>query len=141
MRRDGFAVKARIEGPPARKNPVLLRQTSFLALSEQVNFPSELSIGLVQSSHRARFGEVEQRGAALTPKGRELYNVILAEAMQRMRSSYDDEVSETLFREGFENFPDDWQVLVRNGLVFLNVTSAARLEQRKQRASSSAVLR
>ena len=65
----GIAPKAVVEGPPSRNCPILLRQTSFKALSEDVVF-ADGSPG----QHTARFGEIEQRGVALTPKGRALYD-------------------------------------------------------------------
>ncbi len=33
-----------------------------------------LFAGQKQGTHTARFGEIEQRGVALTPKGRQLYD-------------------------------------------------------------------
>lgn len=81
MKASIIAVKEHIEGPPPRKCPILLRQTSFLALEEMVGFKLSRSERgsdyyeprpmrrLVLSSHRARFGEIEQRGAAVTPQG------------------------------------------------------------------------
>lgn len=59
----GITPKILIEGPPRREVPILLRQTSFKALEEQVLFVDEK-----QGTHTARFGEIEQRGVALTPK-------------------------------------------------------------------------
>ena len=38
MHGKGMDVKERIEGPPRRRCPILLRQTSFLALKEPINF-------------------------------------------------------------------------------------------------------
>ena len=58
----GIPPKAVVEGPPTRRHPILLRQTSFKALQEKVAFSD------AQGSHTARFGEIEQRGAALTPR-------------------------------------------------------------------------
>ncbi len=73
----GMTPKAIIEGPPRREIPILLRQTSFKALEEVVLFSDHQ-----QSTHTARFGEVEQRGIALSPKGRALYDALLLEAGQ-----------------------------------------------------------
>ena len=56
-----------------RKCPILLRQTSFKALEEPVSFQSADG-GWTTGSHTARFGEIEQRGIALTPKGSALYD-------------------------------------------------------------------
>lgn len=71
--------------------PVLLRQTSFLALSEYIEFTNPedgsheaghhqvrfaWSISPLKSlmssphTHQARFGEIEQRGCALTEEGK-----------------------------------------------------------------------
>ena len=69
MPKRGITAKAVIEGPPRRSCAILLRQTSFKALEETVAFKSAAG-GTVAGAHKARFGEIEQRGAALTPKGR-----------------------------------------------------------------------
>jgi uncharacterized glyoxalase superfamily metalloenzyme YdcJ len=56
---------------------VLLRQTSFRALSEPRQFRD--SEGTVtEGSLRVRFGEVEARGVALTPKGRARYDAAMS---------------------------------------------------------------
>ena len=77
MAAEGLEIKDTIEGPPQREFPILLRQTAFKALSEPVEFKSEM--GWETAHHTARFGEIEQRGAALTPKGRALYDSCLAQ--------------------------------------------------------------
>ncbi len=64
----GITPKAVIEGPPRRDCDILLRQTSFKALEEPIAFADEA--GKKQGTHTARFGEIEQRGVALTAKGR-----------------------------------------------------------------------
>uniref|UniRef100_UPI00398C2912 2-oxoadipate dioxygenase/decarboxylase family protein n=1 Tax=Salmonella enterica TaxID=28901 RepID=UPI00398C2912 len=71
----GITPKILIEGPPRREVPILLRQTSFTALEEQVLFVDEK-----QGTHTARFGQIEQRRVALTPKGRRLYDELLRKA-------------------------------------------------------------
>lgn len=76
MRAEGMDIKETIEGPPRRNYPVLLRQTAFKALTEAVEFKT--GSGWETAHHTARFGEIEQRGTALTPKGRELYDRCLA---------------------------------------------------------------
>ena len=55
----GAEMKDHIEGPPPRRAPVLLRQTSYQALVETVRFDGEET-----GTHAARFGEIEQRGRA-----------------------------------------------------------------------------
>jgi len=70
----GIEMIDRIQGPPRTDGPdVLLRQTSFRALAEPRTF-REPDGSIVVDSLRVRFGEVEARGVALTPKGRELYD-------------------------------------------------------------------
>ena len=76
MEARGIEMIDRIQGPP-RTAPgvpdVLLRQTSFRALSEPRAFREEDG-SVTEGALRVRFGEVEQRGVALTPKGREIYD-------------------------------------------------------------------
>jgi uncharacterized glyoxalase superfamily metalloenzyme YdcJ len=76
MQQRGIEMIDRIQGPP-RTEPghpdVLLRQTSFRALAEPRLF-REPDGRVVTGDLSVRFGEVEQRGVALTPKGRELYD-------------------------------------------------------------------
>ena len=67
-----------IQGPPCWDGPaVLLRQTSFRALAEPRRFRNDDGT-VVDGSLRVRFGEVEARGVALTPKGRERYDAAMA---------------------------------------------------------------
>lgn len=70
MEAEGLEMIKRIQGPPPWNGPdLLLRQTSFRALDEQRTFTT--ADGQEASSPvRVRFGEVEQRGIALTPQGR-----------------------------------------------------------------------
>ncbi|MBD3837350.1 VOC family protein [Brevundimonas sp.] len=97
MPRRGIAPKETIEGPPARTCPVLLRQTSFKALQEKIVFPGDT--GAVEGAHTARFGEIEQRGCALTPAGRAIYDAALTS-------------------KDFSALPDDWTALRRQGLAW-----------------------
>lgn len=77
MEQRGVAMIDTIQGPPRINAPdILLRQTSFRALDEQREFreaDGSVSIGTL----RVRFGEVESRGIAVTPAGRELYDRFL----------------------------------------------------------------
>ncbi|KAH7463503.1 Uncharacterized protein FOMA001_g18159 [Fusarium oxysporum f. sp. matthiolae] len=128
MQKAGMAVKSRIEGPPKRKCPILLRQTSFLALEEVVKFPtdgegndkravSSQGTNLVEASHKARFGEIEERGAAVTAKGRELYDKLLNESMKKAGNTGPAEVN-AIISETFKQYPDDWTRLRKDGLIF-----------------------
>src|SRR5207253_8341730 len=65
----GMNPKETIEGPPTRRCPILLRQTSFKALSERIEFLGEVGGGS-QGTHTARCGEIEQRAIALTESAR-----------------------------------------------------------------------
>jgi uncharacterized glyoxalase superfamily metalloenzyme YdcJ len=67
-----------IQGPPSWHRPaVLLRQTSFRALAEP-RLLREADGTVTEGSLRVRFGEVEARGVALTPKGRQHYDAAMA---------------------------------------------------------------
>jgi uncharacterized glyoxalase superfamily metalloenzyme YdcJ len=75
----GVSMIDAIQGPPRWAGPdVLLRQTSFRALAEPRRF-READGSVAEGALRVRFGEVEARGVALTPKGRERYAAALAE--------------------------------------------------------------
>lgn len=116
----GIAAKAVIEGPPSRRCPILLRQTSFKALSEQVIFPSDNAKSVV-SSHTARFGEIEQRGIALTPKGQALYDRLLSQTRARIVPDGDGKNAEEYNRvlnEEFAAFPDDYNEMRQQELAY-----------------------
>jgi uncharacterized glyoxalase superfamily metalloenzyme YdcJ len=98
----GITPKAIIEGPPRREVPILLRQTSFKALDEAVRFRDAQ-----QGTHTARFGEIEQRGIALTAKGRELYDRLLQES----ETGTDNRVHQQKLGDIFQAFPDDAKTL------------------------------
>lgn len=117
----GMAVKSRIEGPPPRKCPVLLRQTSFLALQEGIRFAAAGGDEFVDGFHKARFGEIEERGAAVTPAGRKLYDELLVETINtaRERGQDTDPVAvDRILDDAFGKYPDNWDQLRRQGLVF-----------------------
>lgn len=78
MSAQGVQMIDRIQGPPRWAGPdVLLRQTSFRALDEDraVRRPDGT---IEQRPLRVRFGEVEARGIALTPAGRDRYDRVTA---------------------------------------------------------------
>lgn len=115
MPQHGITPKERIEGPPPRDCPILLRQTSFKAIEEPIIFPApddENSIPVHRGSHTARFGEIEQRGVALTRKGRALYDQCLS-AVGHPQQDYDKHLS-----KAFEIFPDDWESLRRHEFAY-----------------------
>jgi uncharacterized glyoxalase superfamily metalloenzyme YdcJ len=114
----GITPKAVIEGPPRRQCPILLRQTSFKALDEPVAFTDQSD---TRGSHSARFGEIEQRGAALTPKGRALYDRLLNAARDELKdfpneanaARYND-----LMAQHFSEFPDTFEGMRQQELAF-----------------------
>ena len=114
----GISPKAVIEGPPTRKHPILLRQTSFKALQEKVAFTDQSD---ALGSHTARFGEIEQRGAALTAKGRALYDRLLnasREALAGFPAEGNAKEYMALLAEQFSEFPDDLAQMRTQGLAF-----------------------
>lgn len=120
MPEKGITPKAVIEGPPTRKCPILLRQTSFKALSEKVRFMDQ-SLGEDAGSHTARFGEIEQRGVALTPKGRRLYDALLNKTRAEMGGSANESNSDRyyeLLAKNFVDFPDDYTELHDQELAY-----------------------
>lgn len=112
----GITPKAVIEGPPRRRHPILLRQTSFKALEEPVRFADD-GASRNDGTHTARFGEIEQRGVALTPKGRALYDSLLTRSRE-LPTAADNLEHQRQLSECFEAFPDDVATLRREALAF-----------------------
>ena len=110
----GMRAKDVIEGPPRRACPILLRQTSFAALEEPILFLGEGHAG-EDGCHTARFGEIEQRGVALTPKGRALYDRLL-------RAARDDGPKDVPYgvrlERAFMQFPDTEDALRGQELAY-----------------------
>ncbi|MDG4664201.1 VOC family protein [Mycobacterium sp. 236(2023)] len=78
MTERGITMIDHIQGPPRIDGPqVLLRQTSFRALAEPRRF-RQSDGAVTDGTLRVRFGEVEQRGVALTPLGRQRYDLAMA---------------------------------------------------------------
>ena len=124
----GITPKAVVEGPPRRQCPILLRQTSFKALQEPVAFVGQAGAA---GSHTARFGEIEQRGAALTPAGRALYDRLLNQAREDLGESPSEANAQRyadLLEQRFEAFPDSYPAMRREGLAYFRyfVTDAGK---------------
>ncbi len=111
----GITPKAVIEGPPRRQCPILLRQTSFKALDEAIAFTD------AKGSHSARFGEIEQRGVALTPKGRALYDRLLNAARDEL-GAFPNEANAgrytELMEQHFQAFPDNHREMREQELAY-----------------------
>ena len=166
MQARGIAPKAIIEGPPKRNCPILLRQTSFKALQEAVSFkkPSNNSNSSNNNAdgnsendsyerghHTARFGEIEQRGVALTPKGRALYDKLLNEARSQLKATPNaDNASKyyQLLEQSFSAFPDNYYDLHKAELAYFyyqpvtdsTITSSKVESERLAAAMSNQVL-
>lgn len=122
----GLPAKAVVEGPPRRTCPILLRQTAFKALDEPVRFPKPDG-GWVTGQHTARFGEIEQRGVALTPKGRALYDQLLADVRAKIvPDATGDNAADYMaaLEAGFAAFPDDWRAMYDAGLAYFKFSTA-----------------
>lgn len=129
----GITPKTIIEGPPKRACEILLRQTSFQALTEPITFP-EARNGSSSSpsppsppapaaanmertnsgNHRARFGEIEQRGCALTRKGHALYVKLMAQVPAAM----DNAAHQRNLAKAFASFPDTFEGMFDQGLAY-----------------------
>jgi uncharacterized glyoxalase superfamily metalloenzyme YdcJ len=76
---------------------------------------------VVAGSHTARFGEIEQRGVALTPAGRALYDRLLSQTRDRARALPDGlnaaEYASAL-TGAFREFPDDYAALRSQRLAY-----------------------
>ncbi|XUO82803.1 VOC family protein [Halomonas sp. KM007] len=118
----GMNPKAVIEGPPRRKCPMLLRQTSFRALEESIRFAGE-----AQGTHTARFGEIEQRGMALTPKGRALYDELLNQG-RAQTAGLDNDAHQAIMERVFAAFPDHHEAIRTEQLAYFHyhLTDAGR---------------
>lgn len=126
-----IAPKAVVEGPPTRKCAILLRQTSFKALEEEVSF-LDAENGWKPGSHTARFGEIEQRGIALTPKGRGLYDRLLNDTRAIVRPAADGSNAreyEAALLDVFAAFPDTWSEIRSQGLGYFaySLTDAGKM--------------
>ncbi len=115
---------------PAEDTPVLLRQDAYKALTEPVEFTNPDGTK-VQTTHTARFGEIEQRFYATTPKGRELYDRCLAEAEAAREkdpalAKRDHAAYQALYRSAFKPFPKSLDELVDAGLVYARYSATPK---------------
>lgn len=126
------------EGPPT-DTPILLRQDSYKALTEPVVF-READGTTVNAKHTARFGEIEQRFYATTPKGRALYDECLA-AADKIRETKPDLIKQDhegyvqAYAKCFTAFPKTLNTLLEQGLVYGRYSVTAKgLEVARQQA-------
>jgi uncharacterized glyoxalase superfamily metalloenzyme YdcJ len=122
MQARGVEMIDEIQGPPRWDGPdVLLRQTSFRALSEPRTFRHPDG-SLTQGALRVRFGEVEARGIALTPAGRDRFEQLTAETDRRLAAGPDLSRADVAPQVWAEGFPGTERELCTQGLGFFTVT-------------------
>jgi uncharacterized glyoxalase superfamily metalloenzyme YdcJ len=117
------------EGPP-EDTPVLLRQDAYKALTEPVQFRNADG-AVVDTVHTARFGEIEQRFYATTPRGRALYDRCLAEADAAREknprlSKTDFAAYEAMYAHPFAPFPKRLPELLAQKLVHARYSPTAK---------------
>jgi uncharacterized glyoxalase superfamily metalloenzyme YdcJ len=115
---------------PSEDTPVLLRQDAYKALTEPVRF-TEDDGSVVETTHTARFGEIEERFYACTPKGRALYDACLAEADAAREKDpglpkRDMAAYEALYRAPFKPFAKTLPGLIAQGLVYARYAPTTR---------------
>ena len=121
----GITMIDEIQGPPDWEGPdVLLRQTSFKALAEQRRFRH--ADGTIRpGSLRVRFGEVEQRGVALTARGRDRYDRMVAEVDLRLAAAPAGTTRVDVARGVWQEFlPGTERELALHGLAFFSYAVA-----------------
>jgi uncharacterized glyoxalase superfamily metalloenzyme YdcJ len=118
MQARGIEMIDEIQGPPRWDGPdVLLRQTSFRALAEPRAF-REPDGTMSHGALRVRFGEVEARGIALTPAGRDRFDELVAAVDRRLAADPGlsrADVAPQVWREGL---PATERELCLSGLGF-----------------------
>ena len=130
MEARGIAMIDEIQGPPDWEGPdVLLRQTSFKALAEERQF-RHADGSVHPGSLRVRFGEVEQRGVALTARGRDLYDRMVAEVDVRLAAAPAGTTRVDVARDVWrENLPTHRAGAGPAGTGVLHVPSCRRTRQ------------
>ena len=132
MQLRGIEMIDEIQGPPRWDGPdVLLRQTSFRALAEPRTF-RDADGGTSEGELRVRFGEVEARGIALTPAGRDRYDELVAVVDRRLADDPDLRRADVAPQVWSEGLPATERDLCLAGLGFFTfavdpVVAAGRL--------------
>ncbi len=126
MQARGITMIDRIQGPPRWRGPdVLLRQTSFRALDEPRLFRDPDGT-VSEGALRVRFGEVEARGIALTPTGRDLYDAAVATVDERAAGEQRDR-DEIAVEVWEETMPATEAELFSRGLGYFTYRTAEDL--------------
>lgn len=119
LKHAGF--KDATEGP-SEDTPILLRQDAYKALTEAVKFTNPDGT-ITDSTHTARFGEIEQRFYATTKSGRELYDKCLTAADAEReknpglaKSNY--AAAQAAYAAHFTSFPKTLAGLIEKGYIY-----------------------
>ncbi len=141
MQARGIEMIDEIQGPPRWEGPdVLLRQTSFRALAEPRRF-READGRVSEGTLRVRFGEVEARGIALTPAGRDRFEELVATVDRRLSEDCDRGRAEVAAEVWREAMPATEQDLCLEGLAFFTFTADAGVVAGRGTAEQVAALR
>lgn len=121
---------------PSQDTPILLRQDAYKALTEPVQFHNananaKSNSSVVHATHTARFGEIEERGYATTPMGRELYDRCLEQAdaardADPSLAKRDFAAFEEVYAKPFAPFPKTLPALLQQGLVYGHYSATAK---------------
>ncbi len=122
MEARGIEMIDEIQGPPRWDGPdVLLRQTSFRALAEPRTM-RESDGSITRGDLRVRFGEVEARGIALTSRGRDLYDRLVADVDRRLLAGDERTRADVAAQVWAEGLPGSERGLLGDGLGFFTVS-------------------
>lgn len=137
MEARGISMIDEIQGPPNWDGPdVLLRQTSFRALAEERNFRHSDG-GVRPGSLRVRFGEVEQRGIALTPHGRDVYDRMVADVDNQLGASPAGTTRVEVAKQVWQrNLPETEKELALQGLAYFTYRVADPSRTPRQESAS-----
>ena len=117
------------EGPDTRTQ-VLLRQDAYRALTEPIRFVDEQPP--FETVHTARFGEIEQRFYATTPRARKLYDACLS-APDPIDETENSNRVDGLHTGRFDAFPETLSELYEEELAFVEYEpSTVALETNEQ---------
>jgi uncharacterized glyoxalase superfamily metalloenzyme YdcJ len=141
MQARGVEMIDEIQGPPRWDGPaVLLRQTSFRALAEPRTF-RDADGTLSQGALRVRFGEVEARGIALTPAGRDRFDALVAEVDRRLADDPGRSRAEVAPQVWSEGLPSTERDLCLAGLGFFTFRVDADVAAGRATPEQGAALR
>lgn len=125
MQARGIEMIDAIQGPPEWDGPdVLLRQTSFRALSERRWFRRSDGV-IILGDLRVRFGEVEQRGIALTAGGMKTYEHAMATIAEQAEGAEQSRRQQIARRVWADAYPSTEAELASRGLGWFTYSAAA----------------